>query len=462
LDTVIKGGTLVLGEQCLQADLGIEGEVIAAIGGILEAENEIDASGCLVLPGAIDPHTHLALDLGPGLKTGDDFGSGSRAAAMGGTTTIINYAEQCGYSGLGEALDDWMLKAEGKSCIDYSFHMLINDPSSQVLDEMELLVRQGITSFKVLLAYKDIVMLDDSQLFRVLRRAGELGAIVNVHAENGSLIDELTADLRGAGKIQPVYHARSRPEIAEEEATFRALALAKAADAPVYIVHMTCKGAVEVLKRARLSGQKAFGETCPQYLLLDESVYEADLDSASSYILSPPLRDKANQEVLWNSLSSGLLQVVGTDHCPFSSEQKALGRNDFSKIPNGLAGVETRLGLLYHFGVREGRLTLSEWVRLMATNPAKLFGLYPRKGTLSVGSDADIVVFDPARTQSLDAARLHMNTDLSPYEGWELQGWPRDVLQRGRIIVREGQFQGVPGAGEFIPREIPDYQDELC
>lgn len=457
MDIVIRGGTLVLGDGAFPADIGIIDEKVAVVGQSqsLNGKRMIDASGCLVLPGAIDPHTHLALSLGPGLSTSDDFESGTIAAACGGTTTVINYAEQCGYDSLSLALDGWMARADGYAAVDYAFHMLIHDPRPDVLAEMAEMVRRGVTSFKVLLAYKDIVMLDDTQFFRVLRRAGELGALVNVHAENGYLIDELVAACHTAGETAPCYHASTRPEIAEVEATTRALALAEAADAPIYIVHMTCARAVAALRQAQLRGQRAFGETCPQYLLLDEQVYARDFDTAAGYVLSPPLRERSNQTALWDALTNGTIQAVGTDHCSFMQEQKAYGQEDFTKIPAGLAGVETRLSLLYHHGVSAGRLSLPDWVRLTSTTAARLFGLYPRKGTLFPGSDADVVVFDPQRRQSLDAHALHMHTDISPYAGWEVCGWPRHVIQRGRLIVEDGTFVGQPGAGQYIERELP-------
>jgi dihydropyrimidinase len=453
MDLVIKGGTVVLGEGAFPADVGIVGEQVAAVGRSLDGERVTDATGCLVLPGGVEPHAHLALTLGPDLAVSDDFESGTIAAACGGTTTVINYAEQCGYANLTEALDAWQARAEGRACVDYSFHMLIDDPRPDVIEEMAAIVERGVTSFKALLAYKDIVMLDDAQLFRVLERARDLGALVNVHAENGHLIDELLAAARARGWTAPRFHALTRPEVAEAEATQRALALAEVAGAPIYIVHMTCTRAVEALRQAQARGQVAFGETCPQYLLLDEGVYESDdFDTAAGYVLSPPLREKSNQAALWAALAAGTLQTVGTDHCPFTQEQKARGRDDFTQIPNGLPGIETRMGLLYHHGVRAGRLSPSDWVRVTATNPARLFGLYPRKGTLAPGSDADVVIFDPNRRKTLDAAALHMNTDISPYAGWEIHGWPRDVLQRGRVVVRDGEFVGRPGNGAFISR----------
>jgi len=454
MDIIIKGGTLVLGEGAFPADVRIIGEKVAAVGQSFAGERVIDATGCLVLPGGVDAHTHLALSLGPDLAVSDDFESGTIAAACGGTTTVINYAEQCGHANLLEALDAWQARATGRAVIDYSFHMLIDDPRPDVIEEMAALVERGITSFKALLAYKGIVMLDDAQLLRLLERARDLGALVNVHAENGHLIDELVAACRMAGQTAPRYHALTRPEVAEAEATGRALALAEAAGAPIYIVHMTCARAVDALRRAQARGQVAFGETCPQYLLLDERVYESeDFDTAAGYVLSPPLRERSNQSALWAALAAGTIQTIGTDHCPFTREQKARGRGDFTLIPSGLPGIETRMGLLYHHGVGEGRLSLSEWVRLTATNPARLFGLYPRKGTLVPGSDADLVVFDPERCTILDAGSLHMRTDISPYAGWEVRGWPRHVLQRGHFVVENGIFVGKPGDGMFVPRQ---------
>ncbi len=453
VDMVIKGGTVVLGEGVFPAEVGITGQRVVAVGQSLDGKRVIDATGCLVLPGGIDAHTHLALSLGPDLATSDDFESGTIAAACGGTTTIINYAEQCGYASLLEALEAWQAKADGRAVIDYSFHMLIADPRPDVLAEMAAIVERGVTSFKAMLAYKGIVMLDDAQLFRVLARARELGALVNVHAENGHLIDELVAASRAAGHTSPRYHALTRPEVAEAEATERALALAEAAGAPLYVVHTTCARAVDALRRAQARGQAAFGETCPQYLLLDERVYESEeFETAAGYVLSPPLRERRHQAALWAALAAGTIQIVATDHCAFTREQKARGRDDFALIPNGLPGIETRVPLLYHHGVGEGRLSLSDWVRLTATNPARLFGLYPRKGTLLPGSDADVVIFDPQKRMTLDADRLQMRTDYSPYAGWEVRGWPRHVLQRGRLIVEDGAFVGEAGGGKFIPR----------
>lgn len=452
MDLVIKGGTVVAAEGPFVADVGIVGEQVVTLGQELAGERVIDAGGCLVLPGAIDPHTHLDLRLGPDLAASDDFASGTRAAAHGGTTTVINYAEQCGFATLSEALEVWSARAEGQAVTDYAFHMLIDDPRPEILEEMALMVERGVSSFKALLAYKGVVMLDDAQLYRLLRRAGELGALVNVHAENGDLIDELVREAHEAGQTAPRYHALTRPVVVEAEATERALAIAAAAGAPLYVVHMSSARAVEALQRARSRGQIAFGETCPQYLLLDESAYEEAYATAAAHVLSPPLRAKENQERLWSALRNGLLQTVGTDHCPFTGAQKEWGREDFAAIPNGLPGVETRLSLLYHYGVREGRLSLADWVALTATHPARLFGLYPRKGALLPGADADVVVFDPERSQSLDAGALHMKTDLSPYAGREVQGWPRHVLQRGRLLVEDGQFVGEAGGGHYLSR----------
>jgi dihydropyrimidinase len=454
MDIVVKGGMLVLGEGVFPADVGIVGEKVAAIGQALDAPKVIDAHGCLVLPGGVDPHTHLALTLGPDLAVSDDFGSGTIAAACGGTTTIINYAEQCGYPNLTKALDAWLARAEGRAVTDYGFHMLINDPRPDVIEEMGTVVERGVTSFKVLLAYKGIVMLDDAQLFRVLERARDLGALVNVHAENGHLIDELVAACRGTGQIEPRYHAITRPVVAEVEATVRALALAEVAGAPIYIVHVTCARALDALRRAQIRGQVAYGETCPQYLLLDARVYESeDFDTAAGYVISPPLRERSDQSALWTALRTGTIQTVGTDHCPFTRVQKARGRDDFTLIPSGIPGIETRVSLLYHYGVKQGHLSLSDWVRLTSTNPARLFGLYPRKGTLSPGSDADVVVFDPNRRQALDSESLHMSTDISPYAEWEVLGWPRHVLRRGCLLVQDGSFVGEYGTGEFLPRQ---------
>jgi dihydropyrimidinase len=427
MDIVIKGGTLVLGEGVFPADVGIVGEKVAAIGQSLDGERVIDATGCLVLPGGIDAHAHLALSLGPDLAVSDDFESGTIAAACGGTTTVINYAEQCGYANLLEALEAWQAKAAGHAVIDYGFHMLIADPRPDVIEEMAVIVERGVTSFKVLLAYKGIVMLDDAQLFRVLERARDLGALVNVHAENGHLMDELVAACRAAGQTAPRYHALTRPEVAEAEATERALALAEAASAPIYIVHMTCARAVDVLRRAQARGQVAFGETCPQYLLLDERVYESDdFDTAAGYVLSPPLRERSNQDALWTALAAGTIQTVGTDHCPFTREQKARGRDDFTLIPNGLPGIETRVGLLYHYGVGQGRLSLSDWVRLTATNPARL---------LRRGSGPPV----PVRLGALDGHQSGASFRPLPAQG---HPGSRQRRRRGHLRPAEAQDPG--------------------
>jgi dihydropyrimidinase len=331
--------------------------------------------------------------------------------------------------------------------------MLVSDPRPEILEEMETIVEWGVTSFKALLAYKDIVMLDDAQFFQLCERARELEALVSVHAENGHLIDELTARYRSRDPSSVYNHALSRPVVAEAEATHRALAIAEAAAAPVYIVHMSCARAVDALRRARARGQAAFGETCPQYLLLDERLYRGeDFEQAAGYVLSPPLRRETDRKALWRALSSETIQTVATDHCCFTRELKALGREDFTRIPGGLPGVETRVPLMYHSGVGGGRLTLSQWVQAVALEPARLFGLYPVKGTLLPGSDADVVIFDPLKRKRLDAQELHQATDYSPYADKEVCGWPRHVLQRGRFVIRDGAFVGQPGAGKFVPR----------
>jgi dihydropyrimidinase len=405
--TLIKNGTVVTASDEYRGDVLVEDEKVAVIGTTLDvhADTIIDASGKYVLPGGIDVHTHLDMPFG-GTVSADDFESGTRAAAFGGTTSIVDFAIQYRGQTLHHALETWARKAEGKAVIDYGFHMIITQLDDQVEAEMDQLVRQGVTSFKLFMAYPGVFMLDDASIFKALLRTGKNGGSICMHAENGGVIDVLVQRALAEGRTAPRYHALTRPARAEAEATHRAIALAEIAGVPIYIVHLSSAEALEMVTEARDRGLPVCAETCPQYLFLSYDNYEEPGFAGAKYVMSPPLRDKAQQDRLWRGLAFDDLQVISTDHCPFCmKEQKELGTNDFSKIPNGAPGIETRMSLVYDGGVAAGRISLNRFVELTSTSPAKIFGLFPRKGTIAPGSDADIVVFDPARTITLSAQR---------------------------------------------------------
>jgi dihydropyrimidinase len=451
--TLIKNGTVVTATDQYKGDVLVEDEKIAVIGVSLDiqADTVIDAAGKYVLPGGIDVHTHLDMPFG-GATSADDFETGTRAAAFGGTTTIVDFAIQYRGQTLHHAMETWAKKAEGKAVIDYGFHMIITELTDQVEVEMDALVRQGISSFKLFMAYPGVFMLDDASIFKALLRTGKNGGTICMHAENGGVIDVLVQRALAEGKTAPKYHALTRPARAEAEATHRAIALAEIADVPVYIVHLSAAEALEMVTEARDRGLPAFAETCPQYLFLSYDNYEEPDFGGSKYVMSPPLRDKAKQDRLWRGLAFNDLQCVSTDHCPFCMKEKRLGENDFSKIPNGAPGIETRMSLVYDGGVRPGRISLNRFVELTSTSPAKIFGLFPRKGTIAPGSDADIVVFDPNRTITLAAKTLHMNVDYNPYEGRQVTGATDSVIARGRLVIQDGKFVGRAGAGSFLKR----------
>src|SRR3989475_5617262 len=452
--TLIKNGTVVTATDQYRGDVLIEDEKIAVIGIALDiqADKTIDATGQYVLPGGIDVHTHMDMPFG-GSKSSDDFESGTTAAAFGGTTSVVDFAIQYRGQTLHHAWETWAKKAESKAVIDYGFHMIITELNDQVELEMDALVRQGVTSFKLFMAYPGVFMLDDASIFRALMRTGKNGGTICMHAENGGVIDVLTKNALAEGKTAPKYHALTRPARAEAEATHRAIALAEIADVPIYIVHLSASEALEMVTEARDRGLPAHAETCPQYLFLSYDNYEEPGFDGAKYVMSPPLRDKATQAQLWRGLAYNDLQVISTDHCPFCmKEQKELGRNDFSKIPNGAPGIETRMSLVYDGGVRTGRISLNRFVELTSTSPAKIFGLFPRKGTIAPGSDADVVVFDPHRTITLAANTLHMNVDYNPYEGRRITGATDTVLSRGRLVIENGKFVGRAGAGSFLKR----------
>jgi dihydropyrimidinase len=454
--TLIKNGTIVTAVDQYTGDVLVEGEKIAVIGTSLDipaanVDKVIDATGKYVLPGGIDVHTHMDMPFG-GATSADDFETGTRAAAFGGTTTIVDFAIQYRGQTLHHAWETWAKKAEGKAVVDYGFHMIITELTDQVETEMDALVRQGITSFKLFMAYPGVFMLDDGSIFKALLRTGKNGGTICMHAENGGVIDVLVQRALAEGKTAPKYHALTRPARAEAEATHRAIALAEIADVPIYIVHLSAAEALEMVTEARDRGLPAFAETCPQYLFLSYDNYEEPEFAGSKYVMSPPLRDRAKQDQLWRGLAFNDLQCISTDHCPFCMKEKRLGENDFSKIPNGAPGVETRMSLVYDGGVHAGRISLNRFVELTSTSPAKIFGLFPRKGTIAPGSDADIVVFDPNRTITLAAKTLHMNCDYNPYEGRQVTGATDTVLSRGSLVIENGVFVGRKGAGSFLRR----------
>jgi len=454
-DTIIANGRVVTATDTFLADVAISNGKIAAIGANLPRQNAtrvIDAAEKLVFPGGIDVHTHLEMPFG-GTTSSDDFETGTRAAAFGGTTTLIDFAIQYKGQTLRTAFDTWMQKASGKAVCDYAFHCIITELAGAQLDEMNALVRDGVTSFKLFMAYPGVFMLDDASIFKALRRTSQNGGLVCMHAENGSAIDVIVQQALAEGKKAPKYHALTRPTTAEAEATARAIALAEMAGAPVYIVHLSCNDALEKVREARDRGLPVYAETCPQYLYLSIENFDVPDFEGAKYVFTPPLREKWHQEKLWNGLKRDHLQVVSTDHCPFCfKEQKELGRGDFTKIPNGGPGIEHRMSLIYSGGVAAGRFSMNRFVELVSTTPAKLFGLYPRKGTIAVGSDADLVIFDPRRKHTISAQTHHMRVDYSMFEGIEVTGVPQTVLSRGQVVVDDNKFLGRAGAGEFLKR----------
>jgi dihydropyrimidinase len=452
--TLIKGGTVVTATETMSADVLVDGEQVAAVGSDLgaEADRIIEADGRLVMPGGIDVHTHMEMPFG-GTYSSDDFASGTAAAAWGGTTTIVDFAVSDFGESLQAAAQRWHEKAGPKAHIDYGFHMIVREVNQQTLADMDSLVGQGITSFKLFMAYPGVFMVDDASLFRAMSRSSDNGALIMLHAENGGPIDVLVERYLAEGRTDPVNHGLTRPSSMEGEATHRAIRLAELAGVAVYIVHLSSADALNAVREARDVGISALAETCPQYLFLSlDDLARPDYEGAK-YVCSPPLRPQRHQAELWTGLRSDDLQLVATDHCPFHfKDQKQAGRGNFAKIPNGLPGVEDRYTLLYDGGVRAGQITLNRFVELVATAPAKLFGLYPRKGTIAPGSDADIVVFDPDTERVLSASTHHMNVDYSCYEGRSVHGLPEVVLQRGNVLVDHGKFLGQPGQGRFLSR----------
>jgi dihydropyrimidinase len=453
MSILIRNGRVVTAVDDYRADILIEGETISVIGAKLEMEADrvIDAGGKLVIPGGIDPHTHMELPFG-GTQASDDFRTGTIAAAYGGTTTIIDFAVQYKGQALREGLDAWHAKAEGKAAIDYGFHLIVTDLEDERVPELHRAMDEGVSSFKLFMAYPGVFLADDATIFRAMSAAGERGGLICMHAENGIVINELIKRALAEGRTAPKYHALTRPTIAEAEGVHRAIALSEMAESPVYIVHLSCADALRQVREARDRGLPAFAETCPQYLFLSIDDYGEGFEGAK-YVMTPPLREKWNQAELWKGLKTDDLQVISTDHCPFCmKEQKELGRDDFSKIPNGAPGVEHRMSLIYNGGVFENRVSLNRFVELTSTAAAKMFGLFPRKGTIAVGSDADIVIFDPDGEQTISAATHHMNVDYSAYEGKKIRGVVETVLSRGRVVVEGGEFKGKAGDGQFLRR----------
>jgi len=452
---VLTGGTVVNATGSSRAEVRIEDEKIASIGVNLcrGADQQIDVTGCYLFPGGIDPHTHFDLSVGVTV-TADNFESGTRAAAVGGTTTVIDFATQNKGETLAQAIANWHAKADGKSFIDYGFHIAISDLNQSVLDELPSIVEEcGVTSVKLYMAYKGVLQVDDGALLRTLQTANELGVLVCVHAENGDVIDVLVKEAKALGHRAPKYHALTRPVAAEREAIHRAISLAEIAGAPLYVVHVSSGEGLNVIRAARSRGLEIYGETCPQYLLLDASRYETNDFSAAKFVMSPPLRSLENNGQLWDGLFSGDLATVGSDHCSFNlAGQKELGRDDFSRIPNGGPGVENRFGLLYTHGVVAGKIDIHQFVALTSTNAAKLFGLYPQKGLIAAGSDADIVVWDPAVQSVISARTQKQRVDYNLYEGLPQQGLARHVFLRGHQIVQDGVVGGVP-LGCYLNRQ---------
>ncbi len=453
---LIKNGRVITATDDYFADVLVDGEKISQIGQSLSdpADKVIDAAGKLVVPGGIDAHTHLDMPFG-GTTSADDFESGTQAAAFGGTTTLIDFAIQTKGQSTLAGLETWHRKAEGKAAIDYGFHMIVTDMADERLPEMGRLADEGVTSYKLFMAYPGVLYVDDGTLYRTFRQAGENGTRICMHAENGIVIDEIVKAAIKDGKTEPKHHATTRPTRMEAEGVYRAISIAEVANVPLYIVHLSCADALEEVKRGRARGVDVMCETCPQYLFLDDSYYEREGMEGAKWVMTPALRHKSNQDVLWKGLALGHIGNVATDHCPFCFKgQKELGSGDFRKIPNGAPGVENRMSLMYHGAVVQRRLGLNRWVEITSTAAAKTFGMFPKKGTIAVGSDADIVVFDPNRKETISVNNPfthHMRVDYSAYEGFQIQGFSDVVLSRGRVMVEGGKL-ATTGGGRFIKR----------
>jgi len=454
MNTLIKNATIVTSSTEYQGDVLIKDGKIAAISSniVLNGVEIIDAAGKWLMPGAIDPHVHLAMPF-MGTYSSDDYTSGTLAALHGGTTTVIDFVLQTQGDSLSNALKDWRSRADNQCYCDYGFHIAVTDFNNQVaLEVKDFIEKEGITSFKTFMAYKGALMIDDGQMTALMKVVKQNGGMVTVHATNGDVIDNLVAKFKSEGKLAPLYHYLSQPEVTEAEASNRFCDLAHYADAPGYIVHMTCEGAVNAIRKAYLRNQIVRGETCIQYLILDASLYEKNFDGAK-WVMSPPLREKKDQAYLWSAINQGVIDVVATDHCPFTWEKKLLGKDDFSKIPNGHPAIEHRVELLHSEGVIKGKISKQKMVEVLSTNPAKIFGLHPKKGDIAIGSDADLVIFDPNKRHTISAKTHHMNVDYSCYEGWEVIGKCETVFLRGKKVIDKGQVLVEPGFGNYQKRK---------
>lgn len=450
-DLVIKNGTIITGSDQYKADIGIKDGKIIEIASSIDGPNTYDATGKLLIPGGIDVHTHLDMPFG-GTFSSDDFQTGTKAAAIGGTTSIIDYAVQPQGKTLHDTVDIWSEKAKDKAVIDYGFHLAVTNLNEKTRSELPELINSGFPSFKVYMVYEGM-RLDDKGLLEILQIAKDNKGLVCVHAENYDSINYRIDKLLKEGKTEPLYHPVSRPQKCEAEATNRAVKLAEMIGAPIYIVHVSNREAADEIMKSRKEGFTTMGETCTQYLLLNEDYYKEENFGGAKYVMSPPLRDKKNNALLWESLRNGDLQTIATDHCPFFMKQKELGKDDFTKIPNGAPGIEPRMALIHHYGVNEGNISLNKFVELTATNPAKIFGMYPKKGTIAVNSDADIVVFDTEKEVTISVDNLHENVDYSTFEGFKVKGYPVATFSRGELIAENGEYVGKEGRGELIKRK---------
>ena len=454
MSVLIEGGRIITASDDYVADVYIEDETVTQIGTSLDvvADRVIDASGKYVLPGCIDPHTHFDMPFG-GTVTADDFQSGQTSCAFGGTTCHIDFAIQTRGKSFTAGIEEWHEKANGKAMIDYGFHIIVSDLEGGTLDDLATLPDLGVTSYKMLMAYKGVFLVDDQTLFRVMELARETGALAMIHGENGEVIDLLVKRAVEEGNLDPSWHAKTRPAELEGEATNRAIQIAHLAGCPLYVVHVTCEESVGAIARARANGWPVWGETCTQYFFIDDTYLDRPNFEGAKAVFSPPVRDKRNQPILWDAVRTDKLSAVSTDHCSFRmADQKTLGKDNFALIPNGAPGVEDRLMMIHHFGVNEGRIGLNRMVELLSTNAAKLFGLYPRKGTIVPGSDADIVIFDPEKEHTISAKTHHSKADYNLYEGTTVTGAPEIVLLRGNVLVEDGELVASPGIGQFVKR----------
>jgi dihydropyrimidinase len=456
MSILIQNGRIITADSDQVADIFIEGEKIKTIGKNLsmQADETIDASGKLVCPGGIDPHVHLDMPF-MGTYSSDNYETGTRAALFGGTTMVIDFILQKQGNSLQDALDEWRSRSNGNCVGDYSFHMAVTDFNENTKKEVKHFVEEeGITSFKTFMAYKGALMIDDRQMVGLMEEVKKQGGLVTVHATNGDMIDYLVSKHREEGKLSPLYHYLSQPEVTEAEASERFADMANYTGCPGYIVHLTCEGALNAVRNATRRNQNVLVETCIQYLVIDASLYERE--DGAKWVMSPPLREKKDQETLWAGINQGIVKVVATDHCPFKWQQKLMGKDDFSKIPNGHPAIENRMELLYSEGVAKGRISLNKYVEVACTNPAKIFGMFPRKGTIGIDSDADIMIFDPNEKHTISAATHHMNVDYSGYEGWELTGKVKTVLLRGKVAIDNNVCKLEKGYGQFIRRNKVD------